>query len=280
MNSSFIELILHEVGASFRDMRYIVGGTDQLPNAFLPELHPHIRYGARITAISQEPLTVSVHYRTRTGDRQSVTGDYAICTLPFSVLRHIEVDPPFSRPKQRAIRQLHYDASSKVFLQFKRRFWEEDEDIVGGGSVTDLAVRNVYYPEHGRETGRGVVLASYTWSEDAQRWGSLPPDERIVQALENVTSIHPQAAQEFEAGASWMWHDDEFACGAFVLFDPGQKTLLHDDILVPEGRVYFAGEHASLVHRWIQGAVESGLRSARMIHERAAEEPSYPDATP
>ncbi len=130
-------------------------------------------------------------------------------------------------------------------------------------------MRNVYYPDHGRSTGRGVMLASYTWGEDAQRWGSLSPDDRIVQALEDVSRIHPQAIDEFEVGASKMWHDDEFAGGAFALFDPEQQTLLYDAIVQPEGRIHFAGEHASLEHAWIQGAIESGVRAAAEIHERA-----------
>ena len=66
-----------------------------------------------------------------------------------------------------------------------------------------------------------------------------------------------------------MWHDDEFAGGAFALFDPGQQTLLYDAIVAPEGRIHFAGEHASLAHAWIQGAIESGMRAAAEIHERA-----------
>ena len=33
-----------------------------------------------------------------------------------------------------------------------------------------------------------------------------------------------------------------------------------------EGRIHFAGEHASLHHFWIQGAIESGLREAIAIH--------------
>jgi len=115
-----------------------------------------------------------------------------------------------------------------------------------------------------------VVLASYTWGEDAQRWGSLTPEDRVLQALEDVTRIHPQAAEEFEVGASKMWHDDEFAGGAFALFDPGQQTLLYEAICAPEGRIHFAGEHASLSHAWIQGAIESGVRAAAEIHERAA----------
>ena len=80
-----------------------------------------------------------------------------------------------------------------------------------------------------------MILASYTWSEDAQRWGSLSPDDRIEQALEDVAQIHPQILKEFEVGASWMWHDDEFAGGAFALFDPGQQTLLHEQIIAPGG---------------------------------------------
>jgi monoamine oxidase len=161
-------------------------------------------------------------------------------------LRHVEVLKPFSRPKQRAIRQLHYDASAKIFFQTRRRFWEEDDGIYGGGTVTDLAIRNLYYTDYGKETGRGILLASYTWFEDAQRWGSLLPHERIEQAIENVALIHPQIREEFETGASHMWHDE---------------------IIKPEGRIHFAGEHASLYHAWIQGAFESGLRAAIAIHQ-------------
>jgi monoamine oxidase len=268
MNSSFIELLREEAGQFYTDLVRIEGGTDRLPAALAAGLRDRIRYGARVTAIDQSPEGVSVHCQGA-GGAFTVEGDYAIVTLPLPVLRHVEALKPFSRPKQRAIRQLHYDAAAKVFLQFRRRFWEEDDGIAGGGSVTDLAIRNVYYPEHGRETGRGVLLASYTWGDDAQRWGSLPPGERLVQALENVARLHPQAPGLYECGASKMWHDDEFAGGAYALFDPGQQTLLHQHIVAPEGRLHFAGEHASLYHAWIQGAIQSGLRAAAEVHEAA-----------
>lgn len=265
MNSSFMELLREEVGQFYTDVLQIEGGMDRLPRAFLPTLADRIRFSARMNAIDQTPEEVIVHYRTPAG-RAQVRGDYAIITVPFSVLRHVETLKPFSRPKQRAIRQLHYDASAKIFFQCRRRFWEEDEGIFGGGTVTDLPIRNLYYPEHGRDTGRGVLLASYTWSEDAHRWGSLAPEERITQALENVAQIHPQILETFEFGTSKMWHHDEFAGGAFALFDPGQQTLLHHAIVAPEGRIHFAGEHASLTHAWIQGAIESGLRAAYEVH--------------
>ena len=266
MNSSFLELFREDGGNYYTNMSQIVGGADNLPCAFLPALGPRIRYGARMVAIDQTPDEVIIHYQTRVG-RFEARGDYAIVTVPFPVLRHVEILKPFSRAKQRAIRQLHYDASAKIFFQTRRRFWEEDDGIYGGGTVTDLAIRNLYYTDYGKETGRGILLASYTWSEDAQRWGSLLPHERIEQAIENVAMIHPQIREEFETGASHMWHDDPYAGGAFALFDPGQQTLLHDEIIKPEGRIHFAGEHASLYHAWIQGAFESGLRAAIAIHQ-------------
>ncbi|MGH7002670.1 MAG: flavin monoamine oxidase family protein, partial [Alphaproteobacteria bacterium] len=191
MNASFLELFREEAGRFYEDMVQIAGGMDLLPQAFMPALADRIRFGARVVALEQDGDGISVHYRTA-ARRQTERGDYAIVTLPFTVLRHIDTQPHFSRAKQRAIRQLRYDASAKILFQCRRRFWELDDGIYGGGSVTDLPIRNVYYPEQGRETGRGVILASYTWSEDAQRWGSLSPADRITEAVDQLALIHPQ----------------------------------------------------------------------------------------
>lgn len=261
MNYSFIELLREEVGRFYSDLSQIVGGSDRLPQAFYQKLHARVHFGVEVTQIDQNADSVTAYCRTAAG-HFTEKADYMILAIPFPVLRHIEVLHPFSRAKQRAIRELHYDASTKIFLQCRRRFWEEDDGIFGGGTITDLPIRNLYYPEHGRETGRGVLLASYTWSEDAQRWGSLSPEDRIEQAIEDVAQIHPQILKEFEVGASVSWHEDKFAGGAFALFEPGQQSRLYSTIIAPEGRIHFAGEHASLAHAWIQGAIESGLRAA------------------
>jgi monoamine oxidase len=36
-------------------------------------------------------------------------------------------------------------------------------------------------------------------------------------------------------------------------------------VVAREGRVFFAGEHASLAHTWMQGALEAALRAVRDI---------------
>jgi monoamine oxidase len=247
-------------------MQEIAGGTDLLPRAFYAQMPDRVRFGAEVHAIEHDEDSVTVHYRTL-GRTFAVTADYAICTLPFSVLREIEVTPTFSREKQKAIRELNYCASTKILFQTRTRFWERD-GIVGGTTTTDLPVRRICYPSYsdpGQE--RGLLLASYTWGQDALRWGAMDEETRVEQALEDVAKIHPAVLEEFECGTSYDWYGDRFAAGAFALFEPGQESRLQEHIVAPEGRVHFAGEHCSLWHAWIEGSLESGIRAARAIHE-------------
>ena len=98
---------------------------------------------------------------------------------------------PFSREKQKAIRQLNYAASTKVLFQVRERIWET-EGITGGATCTDLPIRRLNYPTPDPSTRRGVLLASYTWSQDAARWGAMDEETRLEEALDRRRA-HPPA---------------------------------------------------------------------------------------
>jgi monoamine oxidase len=267
MSISFFELLQVDVHWLRSRLTQIVGGSDLLPKAFLPELQHNLLLGAEVTALDYTADTVTIHYKDKEGLNQ-VSGDFAILAIPFPALRFVDVLKSFSPARQMAIRQLHYSDAVKIFLQCRRRFWEEDHQIFGGASVSDLPIRSVFYPEHGRQTGRGVLMGCYTYGEEADRWAALSPEERVAQALKYVSLIHPQVAKEFETGSSKVWSEDRFAGGAFAQFEPGQQARLYPSMITPEGPIYFAGEHVSLKHMWIEGAVESGLRAASGIQEK------------
>jgi monoamine oxidase len=269
MHNAFVEVLREDLGKAYVDMQEIVGGSDLLPRAFYAQLRDRIRFGAEVYALDQDAGSVTVHFKTEAG-RYSETADHAVCTVPFPVLRTIEVLAPFSHQKQRAIRQLNYHASTKVLFQVSRRIWESDDGILGGASVTDLPVRRLNYPTPDPSTDRGVLLASYTWGQDALQWGAMDPETRLEEALDDVSRIHPGIREVYEVGASHAWYGDRYARGAFALFAPEQQSELQADIVEPEGRIHFAGEHCSLYHAWIQGALESGIRAAREIHEAPA----------
>ena len=265
MNNAVVEVLREDLGGAYEDMQTILGGMDALPNAMYAAISDRVRFGAEVHAIDQDATSVTIHYKTEAG-RYTASADYAICTVPFPVLRTIEVLTPFSHEKQRAIRQLNYHASTKVLFQVRNRFWEQEDQIVGGATVTDLPIRRMNYPGSDPSTTRGVLLASYTWGQDALQWGAMDEETRLEEALQNVAQIHPRIRDEYEIGASYAWYSDRWARGAFALFAPEQQTALQEAIVKPEGRIQFAGEHCSLYHAWIQGALESGIRAAKEIH--------------
>ncbi|MFH8493856.1 flavin monoamine oxidase family protein [Streptomyces coeruleorubidus] len=140
----------------------------------------------------------------------------------------------------------------------------------GGGSATDNPNRFMYYPSHRVEgsTG-GVVLASYCWSDDAARWDSMRPAERYVYALRNLQALHGRRIEVFFTGrgATKSWARDPYAFGEAAIYTAHQMTSFHLDVSRPEGPVHFAGEHTSLKHAWIEGALESAVRAALAVHQ-------------
>lgn len=85
--------------------------------------------------------------------------------------------------------------------------------------------------------------------------------DRLEYTLKNLAAIHGERVyHEFVTGASFSWTRNPYSGGAFTMFKPEQIKELSPYISSPEGRVHFAGEHASTQHGWIQGAIESGIR--------------------
>ncbi len=257
----------------------IVGGMDLLPAAFAQQLQSQPRMGCQVFRLEQngDAGPVAAIYR-RAGQIEREEGDVMVCTLPFSVMERIDVVPAFSPGKQRAIRKLHYDSSVKTLAVTQRRFWETNDNIYGGGTITDLITGSTYYPSDNAEAqdqavsqGPGVLLASYTWGDQARRQASLSTSERSKLVIDQVSTFHPELAQAgmVQQTATWSWDRHPWSSGAYAFFLPGQHTALHADIIRPEGRIFIAGEHASLNHSWMQGALESALRVVQEISSAA-----------
>ena len=271
MEESFLDILRFLIALRAKRFYEIIGGNDLLPRAFLPKLQDDILFQQRMTKIVQHQNRVTIHSsHERTLETFSISGDLAIVTIPFTVLKFVEVEPrnSFSHNKWKAIRQLHYVIDTKIGLEFKSRFWERAGQL-GGRTITDLPIRFTYYPSHGIGTpGPAVILASYTLGDDVMPWDGLPNEERIRYALKNLAVIHgDQVYREFVKGFSFSWAQNPYSCGEWAMFKPGQQTELHPFIAVPEGRVHFAGEHTTLTHGWMQGAIESGIRVALEVND-------------
>lgn len=181
---SLLEWFAHYSEDVFGDLDFITDGADTLANAFGPLLLNDTRLGAVVSAIEQDDGGVTVRYRDAVGTAASIRADECILTVPFVLLRHMEING-LDQDKRFTLRNVYYGRAHKIFMQFTRKWWVEDYGITHGVSVSDLAIKNVVYTPAGQVPGmnRGVLIASYAWEQDSIPYGMLTEQERISQAL-------------------------------------------------------------------------------------------------
>ncbi len=245
-----------------------VGGMGMIGKAFGRELGPLIQYNAKVTEIKQDGRGVTVAYQdTQGGGAKVAQADWCICTIPASILSQIPIT--VGAPMKAAIDALYYDSAIKVGLQFKRRFWEQDESIYGGISFTDLPNALIGYPNSRYfDDGPGVLLGAYTFGANSFQYAALSPEDRIKKTLEYGSQIHPQYKTEFQHGVAVAWHRVPWTLGCAGHWTDELRAKHYDDLCAIDGRIVLAGEHASRLPAWQEGALLSSLDAIRRLHER------------
>lgn len=292
--NNYVDFVQEYFPVNFWFMYEINGGTVNLPLAFYSsftsttpwEYYPDIspqqlgnitwKAGHSVKGIYQRAdNSVTLSYeKNYSKDIKYEDFDYVICAIPFSILRTLDIRPMFSSNKMQAIKEVNYGNAQKTIFNCNRLFWEE-QGVYGGGSYTDLPITTIWYPSHpekreGKENP-GVLLASYNFNLDAVRLGNMKDDNRFEKIKQNVEEVHglPKGTLDsiVTGTKTQVWNDDPLFRGAFCYFTPEQKKLFSWEMTLPEynNSVFFAGEHVSALHRWMQGSLKSGMDAANAL---------------
>jgi monoamine oxidase len=247
-----------------------VGGMGRIGEAFARQIPSLIRYGAKVIGIEQSEQGVAVTFEdlAHDGAVQEAKADWCICALPLTILSELPVN--VSGPMKAAIDAVPYASSVKFGLQFKRRFWEEDEHIFGGITYTDLPIRQISYPSTGYNAGgKGVLLGGYTWDgPNSYEFTAMSPPDRVKLAVAYGAQIHPQYKTEFETGVCVAWHRVPFTLGCAGEWTDEARREHYDNLCQIDGRIVLAGEHASYIPAWQEGAILSALDAITRLHKR------------
>lgn len=248
-----------------------VGGMGMIGKAFGASLDGLIRYGCKVTRINQDESGVTVAYTTRSDNsrEQVAKADWCICTIPASVLSQIPMT--VTAALRNAINSLAYETSVKVGLEFKRRFWEEDDHIFGGITYTDQLISKISYPSSNYQSnGGGVLLGGYVFGDSAEnfQFAALSAKDQVKLALAQGAKIHPQYRSEFKSGVSVSWHRVPWALGCSAVWTDDNRTKHYDALCAIDGRIVLAGEHCSRLPAWLEGSVLSALDTVERLHKR------------
>jgi monoamine oxidase len=257
----FTDGLAQYFGSEFRGpgrFSKIKGGNDNLPRAFAARLKEKIHYSAPVVKIDQDDKSARVTFLDK-GRPQTITGDRILCALPFTLLRNIELPATFAEAKRKVISSLRYDSVSRVYLQAKKRSWEEKG--LNGFAITKDAVE-IWQPTWNQPGPRGILM-TYNRPGQAERIAAMIDSDRINSTLDQLSPLFPGLRENFEKGATKVWTEDEWSRGAWSFAGPGNMVLFNK----PEGRIHFAGEHLSFFFSWMQGALESAGRAVKQINE-------------
>lgn len=261
MDISVLEVI-RELSLSFGATRNkIVGGNDLLPTRMAETLSSFIQYGAKVVAINQSENDVSVNV-TRGGQNDTLIADQVICTFPLPAVRKMDFVKTLSKEKQKAINELTYWDLSRTVMQVSDRYWRKEN--LNGFAATDQPME-IWDPNYESDAKRGLI-AAYIKNDDSQLMAKWTEQQRFDFALNHVNKAFPGLMNHLEGNYTKCWKEDPWALGAHSIGTRNQMTTLLPHLMKSEGRIHFAGEHASAYHGWIQGAIESGNRVAKEIN--------------
>jgi monoamine oxidase len=235
----------------------IDGGNDRLARGFASRLARAPYLGARVTAVRSTANGVVV-----SAGGEELHGDQVVLAAALPGLRGVRFEPALPAAVAAAIEELQYGPITKAPLQYARRFWHRRG--WSGETFADLPVSTTWEATD-RQPGRRGILMTYASGDAGLAAASLPEPERTEATAAELNRIYPGSAALLGRTASIPWSNSPLEGGAYSAFAPGQVSDFWTALRRPHGRIHLAGEHTATFCGYMEGALESGLRTARRI---------------
>ncbi|WP_394728804.1 flavin monoamine oxidase family protein [Altererythrobacter sp. GH1-8] len=232
----------------------VEGGNIQFPQAMAEQIKGDLLLGYEVVAIRQTDTTITAHCR----DGSSFTADRIVCSLPFSALRNVSLDPVLTGPQAQAVQALGYLPISMVFITAKSPFWEEDG--IAPSVWTDGVLGNVMAQKFGDDPDEITGFVVQSRASLADYWDDLGGDTVKEMVVNKIEELRPAAKGKIEAHSYWSWGEQAFTGGDLSYFKPGQVAAFVNEMSNPSGRLHFCGEHTATSARGLEGAMESSER--------------------
>jgi monoamine oxidase len=226
-------------------------GVQRIPEAMADALTTPVEFGKSVTAIECEPARATVICSD--GSRYSARD--VVCTLPFSILKNIAINPPLPVAQAQAVDSLPYQAMTQVYLAHKSEFWLEDGH--SPSMYTDGVIGMVAAARNGEDPTEVTSFTAWAMGPNALKLDALPDAEIGKRVIAEIEAIRPVAKGQLEFVGLHSWGRDPHALGGWAYFRPGQITTLAHDMGKPHERIRFCGEHLAPTARGMEGAMES-----------------------
>lgn len=237
----------------------IKGGNERLTQAMAKRLKGDLLQGKRVVAIE----TSATGGKVSCADGTSYRAKAVVCTMPFSTLRHVAIDPLPPSRQLNAITNLGYIPITQFHVVAKQPFWQQDgmsPSMWTNGPLGMVLAQRFF--------GKADEVTSLTvWCRGANglfidRFG-VEGGKQLI--LSEFAKLRPASKGKLRVAAVHSWTTDPFSAGDWAIYQPGQVRAFQSALAQPHERLYFAGEHTSVGSRGVEAALESAERATTEV---------------
>ncbi len=239
------------------DTFHLKGGNEEMTKAFASRLGSSLKLNHPVTAIRHNPTGVVVTYTPYGREPQAdIEADYLVNCITLPVFRNIPITPALSAPKQYVLDNLSYSSHPFFVFEANSSFWLDD----GIGSINmefeHPDISSVWMETNQVDTKR-VILKAYG-----------PSGLSAQRVLAAFREVYPGKHDTIEQALTKDWSKDKYApvC-EMEPFPIGQMHKFWPQIMLPEGRIFFAGTYADNMSRGMESCIRSAQRVALEIDQ-------------
>jgi monoamine oxidase len=255
--------------SGYSDERYkIEGGNQRIPDELAKRMENQIHVGYSLEAVSTKNggKKIILHFIQSNGAAIDVETDYAIITVPFTILRDVKWNVELSPVKKKAIDEMGYGKNAKLMIGFQKPLWRELG--YAGFTFSDNGLQNCWDNSQ-MQKGDGAGLTVFTGGTAGEELIKGTDKEQAAIYLARLDAIYPQISGfHNQKSARFHWPTYQYTKASYTCFKPGQFTSIEGSQREPEGNIYFAGEHCSYE---FQGFMNGGAQTGRVAAEQILE---------
>jgi monoamine oxidase len=237
----------------------ITVGASRVPEGMARLLKREVRMNARVTGLRATADSVTVAL----ADGTQLHGRFAVCAVPLTMLRDIQVEPALPAEQLAAVNSIPYGQALSVFFALKEPFWETDG--LPPATWSDGGLGRVFC----FSSDSGDYLWMYKTGAAATPYLQMPDAELMARAAAELKQARPASEGRVEPTAVVNWNAHPWTRGHNAYRAPGDTRRFGNRVANPHGRIHFAGEHTAVLMMGMEGAMESGERAAMEILSRA-----------
>lgn len=237
----------------------LLEGMNELANRYIDHFNLNILFNNRVNKIVKEKSLFSVSCENGNEFR----AERIVLTCAPSTLKNITFDDHSKDQRIQFASELQSQPMFQIHFKHKKNFWEQD-------GFSPAIFSNEYlgmcYPVRNKIDPEEIIgFTAWVMGQKALDLIKLSQADACSVIINNLQEIRPSMRNAIELTHLNAWSHEKDFLGGWTYFKPNQFLKWHKLLQSEKSNIFFSGEHASISSRGIEGAIESGEKTANEL---------------